>query len=361
MRILISGICGFVGSEIALRLAQSLDAKIVGIDNLSRPGSWSNRRPLAAAGIQVIHGDVRQASDIECCGAVDWVIDAAANPSVLAGTSQATSSRQLVETNLLGTLNLLEHCKNHAAGFIFLSSSRVYSIEALSQLPVEATNDAFAISSNVNLPVGVSIRGISESCSTAAPVSLYGATKLSSETLALEYHHAFGFPVWVNRCGVMAGAGQFGKIDQGIFAYWLHSWRDRQPLKFIGFDGTGHQTRDCLHPRDLADLLVMQIEEPLGSSKPRVVNASGGLASARSLAQLSRWCENRWGPQTVGILPERRLYDVPWIVLDHGLASQTWGWKPAISADSVIDQIAEFADLHPNFPENFDRGELPAS
>jgi CDP-paratose 2-epimerase len=355
MRILISGICGFVGSEIALHLTKLLGAEIVGIDNLSRPGSWSNRGPLADAGIQVVHGDVRQVSDIESCGAIDWVIDAAANPSVLAGTTHGSSSRQVVETNLLGTLNLLEHCKKHAAGFIFLSSSRVYSIETLSSLPVQPVNGAFTLPLNVELPFGVKATGITESCPTSSPVSLYGATKLSSEALALEYHHAFGFPVWVNRCGVMAGAGQFGKADQGIFAYWLHSWRDHRPLTLIGFDGTGHQTRDCLHPRDLANLLAKQIKEPEESAKPRTVNVSGGSASAMSLAQLSRWCENRWGPRDVGVFPDRRPYDLPWIVLDPGLASQTWGWRPSLSADEVLEDIANFADSHPNFPQSFVR------
>jgi CDP-paratose 2-epimerase len=58
----------------------------------------------------------------------------------------------------------------------------------------------------------------------------------------------------MNRCGVLAGAYQFGKADQGIFSYWIHSWARRRPLTYIGFDGMGHQVRDCLHPRDLVPL-----------------------------------------------------------------------------------------------------------
>ena len=61
------------------------------------------------------------------------------------------------------------------------------------------------------------------------PLSLYGASKLASETLILEYGECFGFPVWINRCGVLAGAGQFGKADQGIFSFWIHSFKEKIP------------------------------------------------------------------------------------------------------------------------------------
>src|SRR6185312_13208555 len=99
--------------------------------------------------------------------------------------------------------------------------------------------------------------GVAENFSTQAPVSLYGSAKLASELLSLEYGEAFGFPVFVNRCGVLAGAGQFGKADQGIFSFWIHSWKSKRPLKYIGFGGQGHQVRDCLHPRDLTTLLAL--------------------------------------------------------------------------------------------------------
>ena len=110
-------------------------------------------------------------------------------------------------------------------------------------------------------PTGITTEGVAESYSCAAPVSLYGATKVASEALALEYGAAFDFPVWVDRCGVLAGAGQFGRPDQGIFSFWLHSWCQRRPLAYIGFDGQGHQVRDLLHTDDLATLVQRQISD----------------------------------------------------------------------------------------------------
>jgi len=255
MRILITGICGFVGSTLAHAwIDAGISHTLYGIDNLSRPGSERNRLALRRLGITVLHGDIRLASDFESLPAVDWVIDAAANPSVLAGIDGLTNSRQLVEHNLFGTVNLLEYCRGRRAGFILMSTSRVYSLAQLRKIRVKPEDGAFRLVPDQQIP-GLSEHGVSENFSTDPPLSLYGTAKLASEQLALEYGSAFEFPVWINRCGVLAGAGQFGRPDQGIFSYWIHSWAARRPLSYIGFNGMGWQVRDCLHPRDLVSLI----------------------------------------------------------------------------------------------------------
>ena len=343
MKILITGICGFVGSQIAQHwLEADPQIQIVGIDNFSRSGSWRNRDPLIQKGCRILHGDIRTHSDLEGVGSVDFVIDAAANASVLAGVSGGSPSRQLVENNLLGTINMLEFCKQHRAGFILLSTSRVYSIPPLASLQVSTTGKAFRPDPGF-LPAGISESGISEFFSTNAPVSLYGATKLASEQLALEYGHEFSFPVWINRCGVMAGAGQFGRADQGIFAFWLHAWKEGRPLKFIGFDGQGSQVRDCLHPHDLISLLSQQ-SQTQNDGRPQVINVAGGVNSAMSLAQLSEWCSERWTQRVVTIDANPRPYDLPWVVLDAGLANTVWQWNPVTTVSQVLSEIADFAD-----------------
>lgn len=350
MRILITGICGFVGSTLAKALIdRSFVSQIVGLDNFGRPGSELNRRPLQNLGVQVVTGDIRNASDLETLPPVDWVIDAAANPSVLAGVDGTTSSRQLVEHNLLGTVNVLELCKRHQAGFTLLSTSRVYSIPPLAALKMAAVEDAFRPLSDQAFPSGVTERGVSEQFSTDPPVSLYGSTKVASEHLALEYGHTFEFPVWINRCGVLAGAGQFGHPAQGIFSYWIHSFRERAPLKYIGFEGTGHQVRDCLHPRDLMPLLERQFQEPLRTDKPRVVNISGGRANSRSLAQLTNWCASRFDTMAITRHPQPRPFDIPWMVLDSALAENTWNWRPLTPLQEILEEIASFAEEHPDW------------
>ena len=350
MKLLITGICGFVGSALARELKQSReDIEILGIDNLSRPGSEGNRRLMRKQGIHFIHGDVRSASDLEGLPPVDWIIDAAANPSVLAGIRGQTSSRQLLEHNLWSTVNLLEFCKRHGAGLILLSTSRVYSLARLAALPMETLEGAFQPRLAEITDAGFSREGISENFSTAPPLSLYGAAKLTSEILALEYGASFGFPVFVNRCGVLAGAGQFGKADQGIFSFWVHAYRSKRPLKYIGFGGQGAQVRDALHPRDLAILVLAQLRH--AEKAGTVLNVSGGRANSRSLAQLSNWCAARFGPHSVGREPESRPFDVPWLVLDCARASREWGWRPTIGVESILEEIATHAEAHPDWLE----------
>lgn len=350
MRILISGICGFVGSTLAKTLlASGRGHQISGFDNFIRPGSESNRAELKALGVKLYHADLRAASDLETLSAVDWVIDAAANPSVLAGVDGKTSSRQLVEHNLGGTVNLLEYCKAHKAGFVLLSTSRVYAIEPLATLPVTVVNAAFVPDAKAKLPAGLSTAGLDETFATTAPISLYGATKLASEAMALEYGETFGFPVFINRCGVLAGAGQFGRADQGIFAYWLNAWRQKRPLKYLGFGGHGHQVRDCLHPRDLVPLLEKQFASPKISAADRLANISGGAASAMSLKQLSDWCTGRFGLLEVVRDGTPRPFDIPWIVLDHAKAARQWDWHPATKPVAILEEIADHAENNPGW------------
>lgn len=350
MKILITGICGFVGSTLAKAIkAHFLDCQIMGLDNLSRAGSWFHKAALQDLGITVIHGDIRQSSDVDALPPTDWVIDAAANPSVLAGVDGKTSSLQLVQHNLLGTVNLLEYCKRHQAGFTLLSTSRVYSIPGLSQLQVAEADGAFYPVPEQVFPVGLSAQGVAENYSTDPPVSLYGSTKVASEHLALEHGATFNFPVWINRCGVMAGAGQFGHPGQGIFAFWVHSFREKRPLKYIGFGGKGYQVRDCLHPRDLVPLLEKQFTEPLTTTKPRVMNISGGVGNSMSLHQLTKWCASYFGANEVRETHTERPFDIPWMVLDAALAYQTWQWQPETSIHSVLEEIAAFAAAHENW------------
>lgn len=352
MRVLITGVSGFVGSVLAKSLldCDQIDS-LVGIDNFSRPGSEQNRFALKKLGIDVRFGDIRNPSDLENLPAVDWVIDAAAQTSVLSGVDGSCSSRQVMEHNLLGTMNVLEYCRQHTAGLILLSSSRVYSIPPLANLQMRVDDHAFTPLESQQWPVGISPAGISEAYSTAPPASLYGSLKSSSEQLALEYGMIHQFPVWINRCGVMSGAGQLGHATQGIIAYWIHSYCEGKPLKYIGFQGSGHQVRDCLHPRDLARFIRLQMQHTQVLDRPRVVNVSGGQESAWSLQQLSMWCDNRFGIKKIESDPTQRPFDLPWIVLDSTIARQVWGWQPEISIVDVFSEVAAHAEQQPNWLE----------
>jgi CDP-paratose 2-epimerase len=349
LKVLVTGACGFVGSAVAVSLLERIEGlHIVGMDNLIRPGSETNRSRLENLGIDFIHADLRSASDISGLPACDWVIDAAANPSVLAGLSGAGSSRRLFEHNLGALGNLLEYCREHRAGLLLLSSSRVYSIPALCSIPLCVTDRAFTLHPTDLLPEGLTSNGIGTGFSTAAPVSLYGATKLASEIMALEFGAAFDFPVWITRCGVLAGAGQFGTPAQGIFAYWINAHLRRRPLRYIGFDGTGHQARDAMHPHDLAALLVAQMR--LGRRDgQRIYAAGGGPANTMSLAQLTSWCDQRFGLHQPAADFNPRPYDIPWVAMDNAEVMRDFGWRIERPLATILEEIACHADAHPEW------------
>jgi CDP-paratose 2-epimerase len=224
------------------------------------------------------------------------------------------------------------------------------AIRPLSELPLQIDGKRFVPRFSEIQLQGISSAGVSEEFSTAAPVSLYGATKLASEALALEYGDTFGMPVWINRCGVLAGAGQFGTAEQGIFSFWLNAWRAKRSLRYIGFGGKGLQVRDAFHPDDLAELFVKQIQN--SDTKPhRICNVSGGIDQSMSLLELSDWCTERFGPHQVNSDKQERRFDIPWMALDSTRAHDLWNWKPHRSLLSILAEIADHAEMNPNWLE----------
>jgi CDP-paratose 2-epimerase len=156
---------------------------------------------------------------------------------------------------------------------------------------------------------------------------------------------------------VLAGAGQFGKADQGIFSYWIHSWNAKRPLKYIGFGGSGLQVRDCLHPRDIAPLLLRQMEvSPEG--KPKILNLAGGIENSMSLRELSLWCAEHLFPAVrfndpgeISSSQSSRPYDIPWAVLDSSLAARIWNWRPITPLQTLLEEIKTHAEQNPGWLE----------
>lgn len=366
--LLLTGICGFVGSTLAREIRKiHPDWDLVGIDNFCRAGSELNRQLIEKdLQIEFYRGDIRNQSDTDALPPTDFVIDCAANPTVLAGVDGKTSTRQLVEHNLAGTINLLEYCKTHSAGFILLSTSRVYSINPLTQFELAVDNmvrnisplgvplDRYSPTNPESFPPGFSERGVTECFSIQPPASLYGTTKTASELLALEYGHIGEFPVWINRCSVMGGAGQFAHPAQGIFGFWIHSFREGRPLKYIGFDGLGHQVRDGFHPSDLLPLIEAQMKESANSNKAPITNLGGGIENSASLAELTAWCRNRF-PDSTTTIPEPeqnrevRAFDLPWYISDNSQANELWNWTPKKSLPDLCEEIAQFAEANPDW------------
>ncbi|MEY4384220.1 MAG: dTDP-glucose 4,6-dehydratase [Bacteroidota bacterium] len=338
MKILITGGCGFVGSNLALLFKNYLnESEIYCLDNLSRRGSELNLTKILKKGIQFVHGDVRNRNDFDRIPKVDLVIDAAAEPSVLAGTVPG-ELENLIDTNLNGTINTLYFAKKHQAQFIFLSTSRVYPYDSLLGVNLEVTPKRFNFSDTQTL-VGVSKKGIQENYPLDGIRSLYGATKLSSEYIIKEFAHNFGIPTVINRCGVLSGPFQMGKIDQGVIVLWMarHFWKKN--LSFIGFGGLGQQARDVLHVKDLFTAIIWQLKN-ISIVNNQIYNLGGGLENTVSLAELTDLCEEITGNKiSIASDANNRPGDIPVFVTDNTKFETLSAWKPEHSVQQLLTEV----------------------
>jgi len=339
--ILLTGGAGFVGSNLAIRLKSGLagQARVVALDNLKRRGSELNLPRLLKAGVEYVHGDVRQLADLEAVGEVGAIIDCAAEPSVLAGFSG--SPRYVVDTNLNGTTNCLELASRYHADFIFLSTSRVYPTAAINGLNFRETDTRFEWTDDQKLP-GASSRGLTEEFTLEGTRSLYGATKFCSELLVREYLEMYGLRGVINRCGVISGPWQMGKADQGVVVLWLASHLYGRPLNYIGFGGTGKQMRDALHVDDLYELVRLQLNDP-GLHSGQVYNVGGGPENSFSLLELTEACARITGKRVpVGWVPENRPADIRCYVTDNSKIFRAAGWAPKKSGEELLEETARW-------------------
>ena len=338
MRILITGGAGFVGSRLALAFQENhRDAKITVLDNLKRRGSERNISELEAAGIEFRHGDIRCPEDLKSLPHnYDLFLEASAEPSVLAGLNE--SPEYLLQTNLVGTLNCLEFARARVKRTIFLSTSRVYSISALRNIQLQEKDSRFEIADGQKEP-GVSAKGIAEIFSTNTARSLYGASKLASELFIQEYVFTYKMQAVINRCGVIAGAGQFGKVDQGVFTLWMAHHYFGKSLEYKGYGGSGKQVRDLLHPLDLYDLLISQTrQEPCWQGE--VYNAGGSRAVSVSLREWTDLCAQVSGKKTeIKANQETSGVDIPLYLSDNSKAEESFAWRPKRNTATIAEDI----------------------
>jgi CDP-paratose 2-epimerase len=168
---------------------------------------------------------------------------------------------------------------------------------------------------------------------------MYGATKLASELLLEEYRAMYGLRTIVNRCGVISGPWQMGKVDQGFLVLWASRHFFGGPLSYVGFDGEGLQVRDVLHIDDLYDLINRQISD-LPRYDGAVYNVGGGRSGSVSLLELSHMCRQRAGRGIpIGSNLDTSAADVPFYVTDNSLVTDATGWNPRHRIDAILDDV----------------------
>ncbi len=341
-RVLITGGCGFIGSSLAIALAGRGGA-VTCFDNLSRRGSELTLRRVQAAGCAYVHGDLRNPEDLaRLPGSFDLLLECSAEPSVQVGARGADADF-LVRNNLVATAVALEFARTRRLPLLFLSTSRVYPY---SRLEAMAYREEPARFRPVAPAPGVSDAGIAPDYPLEGRRSLYGATKLASELLIQEYAAAYDLPALINRCGVVAGPWQMGKVDQGFATHWVARHHFGGPLAYIGYGGLGKQVRDVLHVDDLTDLVLRQIDG-IGEFRGEVFHASGGADGSISLCELTALCREITGRNiAVTAVPENRPADLRWCVLDARATMATFRWAPARSPRMVLLDIHRWLRDH---------------
>jgi len=329
MDILITGGCGFVGSSLARFLISKYPSyNITAFDNLYRKGSELNIEPLEKCGVRFVKGDVRYEDDLKNLE-FDVLIEASAEPSVMAG--KGGDRKYLIDTNFNGLVNCLEASLKNDAKLIFISTSRVYPMSVINNL--NFTESEYRYDLGVNDVAGVTENGFTSELSLKGARSLYGTTKLAGEMVIGEYQEMFGAQAVINRSGLIAGAGQFGKTDQGVVTHWVSSYIYDKPLAIFG---NGKQVRDILHVNDLSRLIDMQIHE-FNKFSGEIFNIGGGLKNSLSISELDNLCKKLICLKDVEKKEVRDL-DLKYYVTDNEQIANK-GWAPEISAEGTVKDI----------------------
>lgn len=327
MRILITGGCGFVGSNLAIYLKKKLNnSKIFSLDNLFRDGSQINRDRLRAFKIINYKVNIENYDKISKLPKFDLIIDCCAEPAIEASNK---SPDRVINTNLIGTFNILKKCKKDKSKIIFLSTSRVYSISSLRKLIKQKNN-----LNKINIKFKVD-----EDFETKLPKSLYGFTKLSSEDLIKEYNYSNKIKYIINRFGVIAGPWQFGRQDQGFISMWMAKHLFKKKLSYIGFGGSGNQIRDIIHVDDVCSVIFLQILN-LNKKFNNTFNIGGGMENAISLKQLTYKCEKLTDNKLeTKKIKKTSIFDVPYYVTDNKKINKFYNWKPSKNIDEILKDV----------------------
>ncbi len=328
-RILITGGCGFIGSNIAIALRKI--SKVCSLDNLSRKGSTLNEKRLSNYKIKNFRIDIKKDKLINKLPKFDIIIDCCAEVAV---ESSKKNLDKVFNTNLIGTFNILKKVKDDKSKIIFLSTSRVYSIKKLSSLI-----------SNNNIQSKIKLKNkmfVNENFSTLSPITFYGCTKLSSENLIKEFSNFYKIDYLINRMGVIAGPWQFGKQDQGFITFWVWRHLNRLKLNYIGYGGKGFQVRDVLHIDDLVDLILLQIKN-FKNKKNEVFNVGGGYKNAINLNDLTNICNKITNNKiSIGSIKKTSQYDVPIYITDYSKVKKVYNWRPKRNLKEIITDVSKW-------------------
>ena len=332
MKILITGGCGFIGTNLSLFLKKK-GYNVFTLDNFQRKGSKSNYKILYKNKIKNFNIDISNYTKIKNLPKFNFIIDCCAEAAIEVSKNEID---RVFNTNLVGTLNILKKAKIDKSKILFLSSSRVFSIEKINRL----------VKSKIIKNKLKTKKKINEEFNTEDPKSIYGFTKLASEMLIKEFSYAFNLKYIINRCGVISGPLQFGKQDQGFVSLWLWKHLNKKKLSYIGYGGKGNQVRDVLHISDLCDLIYLQIKK-IKLINNKTFNVGGGNRSYTSLRNLTKLCQNVTG-NCIKITSKNKtsIYDIPFYISDNSKVAKTYKWKPTKNILDIVKDTYKWLKIN---------------
>tara|TARA_B100000029_G_scaffold154443_1_gene149702 strand:- start:600 stop:1604 length:1005 start_codon:yes stop_codon:yes gene_type:complete len=325
MKILITGGCGFVGSNLAIYFKKNrIGTKINTLDNLSRKGSLLNLNRLKKNKIKNFKKDISHYNNLKSLPKYDLIVDCCAEAAVEVSKIEVD---KVFNTNLVGTFNILKKCIKDKSNFIFLSSSRVYSIKDLRKIKKKN----FLINEKFN---------------TSRAKSIYGFSKYSSEHLIREFSFLYKIKYVINRLGVISGPWQFGRQDQGFVSLWVWKHINRKKLSYIGFGGKGSQIRDVIHIVDVCKLVSKQVKK-INKINNLTLNVGGGIKNFISLKDLTKICQ-KITSNRIKILSKKTTseYDIPYYVTNNLKVKKIYNWQPQKNISDIVKDIYKWMILN---------------
>ena len=327
MKVIVTGGCGFIGSNIC-EFLKNLSFEVVSIDNLSKIYSRLNLKRLSNLNIKNYNIDVSDKNKfIKLNYKSDIIIDCCADPAV---ECSRTDILKNINNNLITTYNILEKAKKDNSKLIFISTSRIYPIKDSRQ-----KFNTFLKKKNINF--------FNEDSNIIGPKTIYGFSKLASEMLIKEYNYAFNIDYLINRCGLITGPWQFGKVEQGLVSLWLwkHLNKDNN-LYYKGYNGSGNQIRDILFINDLCELVYLQIKK-FKKIKNQTFCVGGGIKNSVNLNQLTKICEQI----TKNKLKIKHdlytsIYDIPFYITSLDKVKKYYNWRPKTDLKIGLYAILEW-------------------
>ena len=335
MKVLITGGCGFVGSNAAIKFIER-GHEVIAFDNLSRKGSEFNLEELKhLKGFHFIMGDIRKMEDFDQIPEVDGIIHTAAQPGV---PTSINDPRYDFEVNAQGTFNVLEYARREKTPTIFCSTNKCYSCE-INNIRAEINGDRrvwpekYVNGIPEDFPVGAGGK---------AAYSPYGCSKYLGDRYCQEYFNTYGVPTVVNRMSCIAGERQMGFEEQGWLAWFVYA---RIFDLRVNIYGDGKQVRDVLYVGDLADLFLEELTN-IEFHKGQVYNIGGGPENAVSLIEVLDHLVALDGSTFLTTYQDWRPADHLIYISDIRKISKYW--EPKVGAIETVDKIWNWA----NIPEN---------